>query len=414
MDEPGRLVYLSSAMHRGESTDLRRLTPGTATYSDTTQWVTALPMAVANRWAQTASHPVDPGWVPTRMGGPAAPDDLTAGRSGSRPASHSTSEGCPARVSLIPRPRPSLESMDNRSEVREFLMTRRARVTPDAAGVIAGANRRVAGLRRSEVAAQAGVSVEYYSKLERGAIAGASASVLDAVARALQLDETETAHLLDLARAADGIPTSGRSRRRGGRPTAPRPSLQWALASITDGIAFVRDQRQNLLATNDLGRAFYSPVIGDSGRTPNLARFQFLDPSAREFYPDWEKFAEMCVAVMRAEAGRDPHDKGLQDLVGELSTRSDHFRRLWAAHNVRTHGAGTKRFQHPVVGELVLAYEELALTAEPGNVMLIYTAEPGSPSAERLRLLASWSAQHPSKVTASDQTVPAAGRQEDA
>ena len=274
-------------------------------------------------------------------------------------------------------------------------MTRRARLTPDAAGVLAGTNRRVAGLRRSEVAALAGVSVEYYAKLERGAIGGASASVLDAVSRALQLDETERAHLLDLARAADGIPTSGRPRRRSGRPAAPRPSLQWALSAITDGIAFVRDPRQNLVAVNDLGRAFYSPVIGDGGRTPNLARFQFLDPAARDFYPDWQVFAEMCVAIMRAEAGRDPHDTDLQDLVGELSTRSSTFRDLWARHDVRTHGAGTKRFQHPVVGELVLAYEELAITAEPGKVMLVYTAEPGSPSAEGLRLLASWGAEHP-------------------
>ena len=283
--------------------------------------------------------------------------------------------------------------MDNRAEVREFLMTRRARVTPEAAGLTAGLNRRVAGLRRSEVASLAGVSVEYYAKLERGAIAGASASVLDAVAGALQLDDAERAHLLDLARAADGIPTSGRSRRRSARPAATRPSLAWALDSIVDGIAFVRDPRQNLLATNALGRAFYSLVIGDSGRTPNLARFQFLDPAAREFYPDWELFAQMCVGIMRAEAGRDPHDKGLQDLVGELSTRSETFRRLWAAHDVRTHGAGTKRFQHPVVGELILAYEELAITAEPGNVMMVYTAEPGSPSAERLGILASWAVE---------------------
>jgi transcriptional regulator with XRE-family HTH domain len=295
--------------------------------------------------------------------------------------------------------------MDNRAEVREFLMSRRARVTPDAAGITVGGNRRVDGLRRSEVASLAGVSVEYYSKLERGAIGGASASVLDAVARALQLDETETAHLLDLARTADGVPTSGRTRRRGGRPSAPRPSLQWALAAITDGIAFVRDQRQNLIATNELGRAFFSPVMGDGGRMPNLARFQFLDPVSREFFPDWENFAEMCVAIMRAEAGRDPHDKALQDLVGELSTRSDTFRTLWAAHNVRTHGSGTKRFQHPIVGELVLAYEELALTAEPGNVMLIYSAEPGSASAERLRLLASWGAQHPTGTRAADTAV---------
>ncbi|WP_068166659.1 helix-turn-helix transcriptional regulator [Rhodococcus phenolicus] len=299
--------------------------------------------------------------------------------------------------------------MDNRAEVREFLMTRRARITPETAGITAGANRRVAGLRRSEVAALADVSVEYYAKLERGAIAGASASVLDAIARALQLDDTEHAHLLDLARAADGIPTSGRSRRRATKPAPPRPSLQWALASITDAVAFVRDQRQNLLATNDLGRAFYSPVIGDSGRTPNLARFQFLDPAARDFYPDWDRFAEMCVAVMRAEAGRDPHDKAMQDLVGELSTCSETFRTLWAAHNVRTHGAGTKRFRHPIVGELVLAYEELALTAEPGHVMLIYTAEPGSRSAERLRLLASWTAEHRVRESDTAATRPSSG-----
>jgi hypothetical protein len=162
--------------------------------------------------------------------------------------------------------------------------------------------------------------------------------------------------------------------------------------AITDGVAFVRNPRQDLLATNALGRVFYSPVIGDGGRTPNLARFQFLDPAAREFYPDWDLFAQMCVAIMRAEAGRDPHDRGLQDLVGELSTRSEVFRRLWGAHDVRTHGTGTKRFHHPEVGELALAYEELAITAEPGLVLLVYTAEPGSASAERLRLLASLAA----------------------
>ena len=233
--------------------------------------------------------------------------------------------------------------MDNRAEVREFLMSRRAKLTPDAAGITAGSNRRVAGLRRTEVATLAGVSVEYYAKLERGAIAGASASVLDAISRALQLDDTERAHLFDLARAADGIPSSGRPRRRATKPAAPRPSLQWAMSAITDGVAFVRDQHQDLLATNALGRAFYSPVIGDGGRTPNLARFQFLDPASREFYPDWDLLAEMCVAIMRSEAGRDPHDKGLQDLVGELSTRSDTFRtplgRPRRAHPRRGHEA---------------------------------------------------------------------------
>ncbi|MDF2990674.1 MAG: transcriptional regulator [Microbacterium sp.] len=291
--------------------------------------------------------------------------------------------------------------MENQAEVREFLMSRRAKVTPELAGIPAGQNRRVSGLRRSEVAALAGVSVEYYAKLERGAIAGASASVLDAVARALQLDETERAHLFDLARAADGIPLSGRPRRRAAAKRGGlRPSLGWAVNSITDGIAFVRNTHQDLLATNELGRAFYSPLIGDSGRTPNLARFQFLDPASREFYPDWDLFAGMCVAIMRAEAGRDPHDRGLQDLVGELSIRSEVFRRLWAAHDVRTHGSGTKRFRHPVVGELTLAYEELAITADPGSVLMIYTAEPGSPTAERLRLLASWAAHAAHEVPA--------------
>ena len=284
--------------------------------------------------------------------------------------------------------------MDNRAEVREFLMSRRAKVTPADAGIAAGANRRVAGLRRTEVALLAGVSVEYYAKLERGAIAGASASVLEAIAEALQLDDTERAHLFDLARAADGIPTSGRARRRVTRVSVSRPSLTWALDAITDGVAFVRNQQQDLLATNALGRVFYRQLIGDGGRTPNMARFQFLDPASREFYPDWDLFAQMCVDVMRAEAGRDPHDRGLQDLVGELSTRSEVFRRLWGGHNVRTHGTGTKRFHHPDVGELVLAYEELAITAEPGLVLLVYTAEPGSPSAERLRLLASLAADH--------------------
>ena len=271
-------------------------------------------------------------------------------------------------------------------------MSRRAKITPEQAGLSAGPNRRVAGLRRTEVASLAGVSVEYYAKLERGAIGGASSSVLEAIARALNLDDTERTYLFDLARAADGIPLSGRPRRRSNKNAVSRPSLQWVLSTITGGIAFVRNQHQDLLATNDLGRAFYSPLIGNGGRTPNLARFQFLDPASRDFYPDWDLFAGMCVSIMRAEAGRDPSDTALQDLVGELSTRSDTFRRLWGAHDVRTHGSGTKRFHHPVVGELTLAYEELMITADPGLVLMVYTAEPGSPSAERLHLLASWAA----------------------
>ncbi|MXS75787.1 transcriptional regulator [Microbacterium sp. CSI-V] len=281
--------------------------------------------------------------------------------------------------------------MDNKAEVREFLTTRRARVAPEQVGLPAGTNRRVPGLRRAEVAMLADVSVEYYAKLERGQIAGASAAVLESLSRALLLDETERMHLLDLARAADGIPTSGRPRRRSSATVSARPGLQRTLDAITGGPAFVRDRHQNLVATNALGAAFYSPVIGAGGRAPNLARFQFLDPAARDFYPDWELFAQMCVAIMRVEAGRDPHDRTMQDLVGELTTRSETFARLWSAHDVRTHGTGTKRFHHPVVGELTLAYEELAVTAEDGMALLVYTAEPGSPSAERLQMLASWS-----------------------
>lgn len=252
--------------------------------------------------------------------------------------------------------------MDNRDDVREFLISRRARITPDQVGLPAGEHRRVVGLRRGEVAALAGVSVEYYARLERGRIAGASSAVLDALARALLLNDTERGHLFDLARAADGVPTSGRARGRRSPQAPQRTSLGWVLDAVT-GIAVVRDARQNVLATSALARAFYAPMIGDGGRTPNFARFQFLDPVSRDFYPEWQRFAEMCVAVMRTEAGRDPHDTELQELVGELSTRSELFRRLWGAHDVRTHGSGVKRFLHPVVGELTLAYEELLITS---------------------------------------------------
>ena len=294
--------------------------------------------------------------------------------------------------------------MDDRAEIRDFLMSRRAKLTPEEAGLPGGVNRRVAGLRRAEVAVLAGVSVEYYSRIERGQIAGASSSVLEAIAQALKLDETERAHLFDLAHAADGVPLSRRARRRPDKQAPPRPALQWMLEAVTQGVAIVRDSRMDLVAINALGRAFYAPMIGDGGRPVNLARFQFLDPASRDFYPDWDLFAVMCVAVMRANAGRDPHDRAMQDLVGELSTRSDVFRRLWGTHDVRTHGAGTKRFHHPVVGELILAYEELAVTADPGLALLIYAAEPGSPSAERLSLLASWAAGVPSSPLAAEAT----------
>jgi transcriptional regulator with XRE-family HTH domain len=289
--------------------------------------------------------------------------------------------------------------VDHRQEVREFLTSRRAKVTPDQAGLPAGTNRRVPGLRRSEVAMLAGMSVEYYAKLERGALAGASASVLDAIARALQLDEAERAHLLHLARAADGTNAFTRPQRRSTKQWTTRPSLQWALDAVVGGAAFVRNGRMDLIAANQLARAFYADVYADPRRPPNLARFTFLDPNAQRFHPDWNQAADICVAILRTEAGRAPHDEELHDLIGELSTRSEEFRKRWAAHNVRHHGTGTKRFHHPVVGELTLAYEGLDMAAEPGLTLTIYTAEPGSPSHEALRLLASWAATNEAPPT---------------
>ncbi|SDK59753.1 hypothetical protein SAMN04487913_10256 [Arthrobacter sp. ok362] len=238
----------------------------------------------------------------------------------------------------------------------------------------------------------ADVSVEYYSKLERGNISGASDGVLHSIAGALQLDDAERAHLFDLARASHA--PAVKPRRRTARSAAIRPGLQRALDAITAGPAFVRNGRMDILAVNRLGKAFYADVFAAPG-LGNLARFSFLDPErSRIFYPEWEAAADVTVAILRTEAGRDPHNKDLQDLIGELSTRSDEFRTRWGAHNVRRHGTGEKTFHHTVVGDLTLAYEGLELTTEPDLSFLIYTAEPGSPSEERLRLLASWAASH--------------------
>ena len=280
--------------------------------------------------------------------------------------------------------------MDNRAEVRDFLTTRRARVTPDEVGLPAGSNRRVKGLRRSEVAALAGVSVEYYTKIERGAISGASPEVLDAIAKALSLDDAERAHLFDLAHAAS--PVARPARRRSPKCWCPPPSLQWMLDGFSAGPAFIRNGRMDLLAVNVLARGFYHDVYDMPGQPPNIALFTFLDERAYEFYPDWEMFAEITVAILRTEAGRDPHNKALHDLIGELGTRSPEFRTRWGGHNVRHHGSGSKTFHHPVVGEMTLAYEGMALEAEPGLTFTAYTAEPGSPSAERMMLLSSWAA----------------------
>ena len=281
--------------------------------------------------------------------------------------------------------------MDSRTEIRDFLTSRRAKITPEQAGLPAyGANRRVAGLRREEVALLAGVSVDYYTRLERGNLGGVSDSVLESLARALQLDEAERAHLFDLARTANTTPGTARSRRRPIQQV--RPGVQRILDAMTMAPAYVRNGRLDVLAANQLGRAVFAPLFDTSARTPNIARFIFLEPAAQDFYVEWESLAGDTVALLRAEAGRDPYDRALSDLIGELSTRSDTFRTWWAAHNVRLHRTGTKHLHHPVVGELTLAFESMELTADQGLRLNAYSAEPGSPSQDALHLLASWSA----------------------
>jgi transcriptional regulator with XRE-family HTH domain len=279
--------------------------------------------------------------------------------------------------------------VDPKSEVREFLTSRRAKITPEQVGVASYGPRRVPGLRREEVAVLAGVSVPYYTRLERGDLHGVSDSVLDALARALRLDDAERAHLFDLARAVQ--PTVARPRRRPAKQPI-RPSVRHILDAITGAPAFVRNGRLDILAANALGLALYSEMLRGGPLPANSARFIFLDPRARDFYVDWDKAANDSVAVMRSEAGRDPYDRSLSDLVGELSTQSPEFRTLWAQHNVRQHITGTKHFYHPVVGELTLTYDRLDLVADPGLTIFTYTAEPGTRDQEALRLLGSWAA----------------------
>jgi transcriptional regulator with XRE-family HTH domain len=291
--------------------------------------------------------------------------------------------------------------MDQRNEIRQFLASRRARMTPEQAGLPTyGGNRRVPGLRREEVALLAGVSVDYYTQMERGNLGGVSDNVLQALAGALQLDEAERAHLFNLARTA----TPARARPRSG-PQRVRPSVQRLLDAMTEVPAYVRTGRLDILAANRLGSALYAPVLADQPLPVNLARFLFLEPHGGDFYVDWDKTANDAVAILRGEAGRNPHDRRLQDLVGELSTRSPEFRARWAAHNVRLHRTGGKQLHHPVAGDLELTYEALALPADPGLTMITYTAEPGSASQDALDFLASWAAtlDQPETAQAPDQ-----------
>jgi transcriptional regulator with XRE-family HTH domain len=280
--------------------------------------------------------------------------------------------------------------VDTRQEFREFLTSRRGRITPEEAGLrsYGSGPRRVPGLRREEVASLAGVSIAYYTRLERGDASGVSETVLEALARALQLDEAERAHLFDLARAQN---MTARPRRRRRSPRQLRPGVQRLLESIT-APAMVRNGRMDILGANQLGRALYSEMFANPRTPVNSARFTFLDPRATGFFVDWDQAADDSVAVLRGEAGRHPYDRDLSDLVGELSTQSEEFRTRWARHDVRYHDTGKKRFHHPVVGDLDLTFEVMKLVADPELTMFAFTAEPGSKSDETLNLLASWTA----------------------
>ncbi|WP_329039022.1 helix-turn-helix transcriptional regulator [Streptomyces sp. NBC_01725] len=291
---------------------------------------------------------------------------------------------------------------DNRSDIRDFLTTRRAKITPERAGLPTSGRRRVPGLRREEVAVLAGVSTEWYTRLEKGHINGVSEDVLDAVARALHLDEDERTYLFDLARAAQ--PASRTPRRRKAVDVPDR--VQWLLDSMTLSAAFVTNGRLDIVATNALARALFAPMFtsatADERGRPNFARYYFLDPGSHHFVTDWESAVSITTALLRTEAGRYPDDKALRELIGELSTVSTDFRARWAAHDVRVHHGGVKSFHHPDAGLLQLIYQplDLPLSTREAHSLTIYTAEPGTPDEDRLKLLASWAAtpapaQHP-------------------
>ena len=279
--------------------------------------------------------------------------------------------------------------METKKEIQEFLTSRRAAITPEQAGVPSYGARRVPGLRREEVAVLAGVSVPYYIRLERGDLSGVSEGVLEALAGALKLNDAERAHLFDLARAAH--PTGAPKRRRAAKPRI-RPDIQWTLDAITGAAAYVGNDRLDILATNALGRALFSELFAAPTRPANFARFCFLDPRAESFYPDWDGAARTTTEILRAAAGRDPNDRELSDLVGELATQSQQFRTHWAAHNVRFHATAVKHLRHPVVGDLHLSFNRMDIAADHGLTLFTYTAEPGSRSEEALNLLGSWAA----------------------
>lgn len=295
--------------------------------------------------------------------------------------------------------------MDIAKGIRDFLTTRRARIKPEEVGLPPGVRRRVPGLRRQEVADLAGISIEYYTQIERGKVAGVSDDVLRSVATALRLTDDETVHFFDLARAAVGArPVTG------GKRAASRgipDGVQTLIDSMTASPAIVMTGSLDIVAANALGRALYAPVFDRATGVPNLARFIFFDRLAEQLFPDWERTADEAVGLLQAEAARSPHSSAVTGIVGELATRSEEFRSRWAAHNVTAHRHGAKQFRHPEIGELTLTYNVLAVSAAPGLSLVGYTAEPNSPSAHAIQILASWIATEP---TGSARDAP--GRRE--
>ncbi|MER5301594.1 helix-turn-helix domain-containing protein [Streptomyces lasiicapitis] len=285
-------------------------------------------------------------------------------------------------------PEPPPEGLDRRAELSEFLRTRRARLQPHDVGLPSyGRHRRVPGLRREELAQLAGVSVAYYTRLEQGNGRNVSAEVLDAIARALRLTDAEHAHLMHLAKPA------AHKKKRVPRAQKLRPAVGQLLDAMDGVPAYVVGRRSDILGWNRMAAALF----GDWGRLPaeerNWARLVFLDDHMRELFADtWEQKSSDIVSFLRMDAGCYPNDPLLSALVGELSVKSEEFRRLWATHDVREKGHGVKHLRHPLVGELTLSFETMRLQDNSEQSLVTYHAEPGSPSAEGLRLLASWGA----------------------
>ena len=275
--------------------------------------------------------------------------------------------------------------MVHTNELGAFLKARRAELAPGELGLPEiGVHRRVAGLRREEVAQLAAISTDYYTRLEQGRIR-ASASVLAALARVLRLDDDQRTYLYELAGR-----NPARPRRRS--PQKVRPQMQRLLDQLTEIPAMVLGRNMDVLAWNSLA----ATLITDFGQIPkdrrNYVRIVFTDPAIRQLYADWEEVALLTVAFLRMEAAETPEDPRLAALVGELSVQDRQFRQWWAAQHVASKGFGRKILRHPVAGELVLDWDTLVLATDPEQQLIIWTAEPGSPTEDGLRFLASWSA----------------------